>query len=109
MDTLSAVERILAVIRAIPCGETAAYGIVAQRAGLPGRARMVARLLSRNDDPALPWHRVLRSDGRSAFPPGSPHRHEQLARLRSEGVSVDNHGRVRSAERVKSLDEEVWG
>ncbi len=109
MDTLSAAERILAVIRAIRIGETAAYGIVAQRAGLPGRARMVARLLSQNDDPALPWHRVLRSDGRSAFPPGSPHQQEQLTRLRREGVQIDKHGRVRPAKRVKSLDEEIWG
>ena len=34
MDALSAVERILVTIRAIPRGETAAYGVVAQRAGL---------------------------------------------------------------------------
>lgn len=109
MDALSAAERILAAIRAIPRGETAAYGIVAQRAGLPGRARMVARLLSQNDDPTLPWHRVLRSDGRSAFPPGSQHCEEQLERLRREGVCVDDRGRVRPAKRAKSLDEEVWG
>jgi methylated-DNA-protein-cysteine methyltransferase related protein len=109
MDALSAVERILATIRAIPRGETAAYGVVAQRAGLPGRARMVARLLSQNDDPTLPWHRVLRSDGRSAFPPGSKDCEEQLKRLRREGVRVDDRGRVRPAKRAKSLDEEVWG
>ncbi|MBN8211435.1 MAG: MGMT family protein [Xanthomonadales bacterium] len=109
MDALSAAERILAAIRAIPRGETAAYGVVAQRAGLPGRARMVARLLSQNDDPTLPWHRVLRSDGRSAFPPGSQHCEEQLKRLRREGVRVDDRGRVRPAKRAKSLDEEVWG
>lgn len=109
MDALSAAERILVAIRAIPRGETAAYGVVAQRAGLPGRARMVARLLSQNDDPALPWHRVLRSDGRSAFPPGTPHHQEQLRRLRLEGVAVDAHGRVRIAKHAKSLDEEIWG
>lgn len=109
MTSLSAAERILVAIRAIPRGETAAYGVVAQRAGLPGRARMVARLLSHNDDPTLPWHRVLRADGRSAFPQGSPHCEEQLARLRSEGVQVDAHGRVRAAKRAKSLDEEIWG
>ncbi len=109
MDALSAAERILAAIRAIPRGETAAYGVVAQRAGLPGRARMVARLLSQNDDPTLPWHRVLRSDGRSAFPPGSQDCEEQLKRLRREGVRVDDRGRVRPAKRAKSLDEEVWG
>ena len=109
MDALSAVERILATIRAIPRGETAAYGVVAQRAGLPGRARMVARLLSQNDDPKLPWHRVLRSDGRSAFPPGSKDCEEQLKRLRREGVRIDDRGRVCPAKRAKSLDEEVWG
>ena len=109
MDALSAAERILAAIRAIPRGETAAYGVVAQRAGLPGRARMVARLMSQNDDPTLPWHRVLRSDGRSAFPPGSQDCEEQLKRLGREGVRVDDRGRVRPAKRAKSLDEEVWG
>ncbi|MBL8261935.1 MAG: MGMT family protein [Xanthomonadaceae bacterium] len=109
MDPLSAAERILAAIRAIPRGETAAYGVIAQRAGLPGRARLVARLLSQNDDPKLPWHRVLRSDGRSAFPPGTPHHEEQIKRLRREGVKLDDRGRVLAAKRTKSIDEEVWG
>ena len=109
MDALSAAERILAAIRAIPRGETAAYGIVAQRAGLPGRARMVARLLSQNDDPKLPWHRVLRADGRSVFPADTPHHREQIARLRREGVRIDDHGRVRAAKRAKSVDQEVGG
>lgn len=109
MDALSAAERILAAIRAIPSGETAAYGVVAQRAGLPGRARLVARLLSQSDDPALPWHRVLRADGRSAFPPGTPHHREQLKRLRREGVRIDERGRARPAKRTKSVDEEIWG
>ena len=110
MTALSAVERILAAIRAIPRGETAAYGVVAQRAGLPGRARMVARLLAHNDDPRLPWHRVLRADGRSAFPPGSEQQREQLDRLRREGVEIDALGRVRARrQRGRSMDEEVWG
>jgi methylated-DNA-protein-cysteine methyltransferase related protein len=109
MDALSAAERILAAIRAIPSGETAAYGVVAQRAGLPGRARLVARLLSQSDDPALPWHRVLRADGRSAFAPGTPHYREQLKRLRREGVRIDERRRAHPAKRTKSVDEEIWG
>jgi methylated-DNA-protein-cysteine methyltransferase-like protein len=102
-------DRILAAIRAIPRGQVAGYGHIAQRAGLPGRARMVARLLSQSDDPTLPWHRVMRSDGRIAFPPGSEGFVEQCARLRREGVEVSDQGRVRIAERARSLDEEVWG
>lgn len=109
MDVLSAAERILAVIRAIPRGEAAAYGVIAQRAGLPGRARMVARVLAQNDDPQLPWHRVVRSDGRSAFPVGSAQYEEQLKRLRREGVRINDHGRVRFGARAKSIDEEIWG
>ncbi|HBK46169.1 MAG TPA: cysteine methyltransferase, partial [Xanthomonadaceae bacterium] len=46
--------RILKAIRAIPRGQVAGYGEVAARAGLPGRARLVARVLAGNDDPQLP-------------------------------------------------------
>ncbi|PPU69121.1 MGMT family protein [Xanthomonas pisi] len=100
--------RILDVIRAIPAGQVAGYGEVAVRAGLPGRARMVARVLSGNDDPDLPWHRVLRSDGRIALPPGSPGYHAQCQRLRAEGVPVVQ-GRVRRATAAQRLDAAVWG
>ena len=104
----AAVTRILAAIRAIPAGSVAGYGVVARRAGLPGRARLVARILSGNDDASLPWHRVLRSDGRIAFPPGSRGRAEQTQRLRAEGVAVEN-GRVRDIARSEaSLDALLW-
>jgi len=105
-------KRILAAIRAIPKGQVAGYGEVARRAGLPGRARLVARLLSQNEDRKLPWHRVLRSDGRIAFPEGSEGWREQTARLRSEGVTVEN-GRVRGVRAAvtpeEALDAEIWG
>ena len=39
-------RRILAAVKAIAAGEVAGYGEVARRAGLPGRARLVARILS---------------------------------------------------------------
>lgn len=107
MET-DATARILAAVRAIPPGEVAGYGEVARRAGLPGRARMVARLLGGNGDPDLPWHRVLRSDGRIAFPPGTAGFVEQAARLRAEGVRVEN-GRVRGRRAAATLDEQVWG
>lgn len=107
MPGKSAAERILAAIRAVPRGQVAGYGEVARRAGLPGRARQVARLLAHNDDAALPWHRVLRSDGRIAFPPDSPHFAEQVQRLRAEGVTVDK-GRVRGLRAAASLDQLLW-
>jgi methylated-DNA-protein-cysteine methyltransferase related protein len=100
--------RIFAAIRAIPRGQVAGYGEVARRAGLPGRARMVARLLSQNDDARLPWHRVLRSDGRIAFPVDSANYAEQCMRLRSEGLRIES-GRVRGVLAAATLDAQVWG
>ena len=103
-------ERILAVIRAIPAGQVMGYGQVAARAGLPGRARLTARVLGMNDDPQLPWHRVLRADGRIAMPEGSRGWREQGQRLRAEGVVVER-GRVRmpALDPVQALDAEIWG
>mgnify|MGYP003583952958 CR=1 FL=1 len=101
-------RRILAAIRAIAPGEVAGYGEVARRAGLPGRARLVARVLGQNEDPALPWHRVLRSDGRIAFPEGSRSFREQAQRLRAEGVRIEG-GRVRGQRAAATLDEQMWG
>ena len=99
-------DRILAAVRAIPRGSVAGYGEVAALAGLPGRARLAARVLARNDDPSLPWHRVLRADGRIAFPAGSDQWHEQVRRLEAEGVAVRS-GRV--ARRSATLDAALWG
>ena len=108
MDQPPANERILAVVRAIPRGQVAGYGDVARRAGLPGRARLAAKVLSGNTDPALPWHRVLRSDGRIAFPEGSRGYREQSQRLRAEGVKVER-GRVHMPKVEPDLDAEIWG
>ncbi len=106
--TKTAIRRIHAAIRAVPAGSVAGYGVIAHRAGLPGRARLVARVLSNNADPTLPWHRVLRSDGRIAFPPDADGYAEQVQRLRAEGVTVEA-GRVRGMPRAgASLDALLW-
>ncbi|MFA6987184.1 MAG: MGMT family protein [Arenimonas sp.] len=107
MPGKSAAEKILAAIRAVPRGQVAGYGEIARRAGLPGRARLVARMLSENDDPKLPWHRILRSDGRIAFPPDHAQFAEQQQRLRAEGVRIEN-GRVRGQRAAATMDEMIW-
>lgn len=100
-------QRILDAIRAVPSGSVAGYGHIARRAGLPGRARLVARVLRDHGDPDLPWHRIVRSDGRIAFPERSPGFREQSARLRAEGVVVAR-GRVRMPV-ADTLDAALWG
>ena len=108
MKAATPVERILAAIRAVPRGSVTSYGEIARRAGLPRRARLVARVLAQNEDPELPWHRVLRSDGRIAFPSDSRGYREQTQRLRAEGVQVEA-GRVRNLLRGGSdLDALLW-
>lgn len=101
--------RILAAVRAVPAGSTAGYGDIAHRAGLPGRARLVARVLAESGEADLPWHRIVRSDGKIAFPPESAAWKKQCARLRREGVEIVN-GRVAMASRVAEddLDALLW-
>jgi methylated-DNA-protein-cysteine methyltransferase-like protein len=102
-------KAILTVVRAIPSGETRGYGEVARLAGFSRGARLVARVLSENTDPELPWHRVLRSDGRIAMPSDSAGFAEQARRLRAEGVVVEN-GRARLVRKsaAQTLDEMLW-
>ncbi|MEJ1250121.1 MGMT family protein [Denitratimonas tolerans] len=101
-------RRILAAIHDVPTGRTASYGQIARRAGFPRCARLVARILSDAGE-ALPWHRIVRADGRIAFPPGSAAFDEQVARLRGEGVAVAN-GRVRPTDDAETwLDRVLWG
>jgi alkylated DNA nucleotide flippase Atl1 len=86
----AALERVREVVRSIPPGETSTYGEVAERAGMPGRARLVGRILA-EDGHDLPWHRVLRANGTCA-----PHiAQEQSARLRVEGVLLEDGRLIR--------------
>lgn len=86
---VSARTRIHLVVAAIPEGRVSTYGEVAAFAGLPRQARRVGRTLS--ELPAasrLPWHRVVRADGRIA--PRGAGEDEQRRRLMAEGIPV--HG-----------------
>jgi methylated-DNA-protein-cysteine methyltransferase related protein len=101
---------ICAVIAAIPFGRVASYGEIAARAGMPGRSRLVGRVLREaGETVALPWHRVLRANGSIAFPLDSAAFIEQRQRLRSEGVVIRG---ARVDLRVfgwqRDLDAELW-
>jgi len=74
------VERVRALVAAIPPGKVATYGDIANAAGLAS-ARIVGWIM-RIDSADLPWHRVIRSSGR----PARHLRSRQLELLRAEGV-----------------------
>jgi len=77
-------EAVYDVVEQIPAGLVMSYGDIAEWIGRFG-PRRVAQAMSRCGG-AVPWHRVVRSDGTPA-----PHiAVEQLTRLRAEGAPV--HG-----------------
>ncbi|TDR48482.1 alkylated DNA nucleotide flippase Atl1 [Tahibacter aquaticus] len=105
-----AAAAIWATIQRIPRGNVCSYGEIATRAGLPGRARLVGKVLGQvPDGMAVPWFRVLRSDGRIAFPPQSKAYREQRARLLEEGVRVER-GKVKLQDFGwgRNLDRDIW-
>ena len=78
---------ILDAVARIPRGCVASYAQLAFVAGWPGRARLVGRVLSELlGSERLPWHRVIRADGRIALPPDHPSHGEQRRRLEAEGL-----------------------
>lgn len=84
-------ERIWQTVKLIPEGKVATYGQIADLAGLPNRARLAGTALRNTPkDLILPWHRVIRADGKLAFTPSSSQAMEQRARLLDEGVEVIN-------------------
>lgn len=84
-------QAILLTLRAIPKGQVTSYGEVAKRAGLPGYARFVCRVLRELDDrQRTPWWRVICSDGKFAMGKQSSGGREQRRRLKAEGVEIVN-------------------
>jgi len=81
------VERVRVLVAAIPAGRVATYGDIAWAAALSS-PRIVAWIM-RTDSHDLPWHRVITASGR----PAAHLAHDQLERLRAEGVPATG-GRV---------------
>jgi methylated-DNA-protein-cysteine methyltransferase-like protein len=107
-------EAIYRAVERIPRGRVSSYGAIAHVAGLPRRARLVGTALkSAPTNRGVPWHRVLTSSGKLAFPENSDAFAKQRARLAREGVPmigrrVDLH-RYGWPSESKSLDELLWG
>jgi methylated-DNA-protein-cysteine methyltransferase-like protein len=87
-------QRIIALIKRIPRGKVATYGLIAAMAGNPRAARQVVRALhSSSSKHGLPWHRVINAKGLISLPHGAGYE-EQRARLERERIIFKPNGTV---------------
>jgi methylated-DNA-protein-cysteine methyltransferase related protein len=54
-------EDVLAVVRLVPAGCVVAYGDLAELFGTS--PRIIGRIMATNEEPDLPWWRIVRADG----------------------------------------------
>lgn len=74
------------MVRKIPSGKVLTYKEVAKKAGFPRAWRGVGKVLSKNQDPKIPCHRVIRSDGKiGGYKRGI---NQKLTLLRKESVII---------------------
>ncbi|GHE84978.1 MGMT family protein [Thalassotalea profundi] len=86
-------HQIWQTVQLIPKGKVASYGQIADLAGLPNRARLVGKALGFVPDngwnnKAVPWYRVINSQGKISLPIGSDAFERQKSLLQDEQVVV---------------------
>jgi len=94
-DKMNTFDRIYSVVKAIPKGKVASYGLVALLAGNPRWSRVVGYALHVNPEPiTIPCHRVVTKDGSlsKAFAFGGENMQRTL--LAEEGIEFLADGRV---------------
>ena len=78
--------RVLSVVSDIKSGKVLSYGEVARRAGNTFAARGVGMIMSKNHDPKIPCHRVIRSSGKLGGYNGGVNKKRAL--LEKEGYNL---------------------
>lgn len=88
-------RRIYRVVRHVPRGRVATYGVVARLAGRPGAARTVGWALSAlADDNDVPWWRIVNATGRISVSSRNHSDVVQRALLLREGVKFAPGGAI---------------
>ena len=91
----SVFEKIYGVVRTIPKGRVATYGMVAMLAGNPRWARVVGYALHVNPEPGvIPCHRVVNRNGQVAAGFAFGGGDVQRALLENEGVRFEPDGHI---------------
>ena len=86
-------SQIWQTVQLIPKGKIACYGQIADLAGLPGRARLVGKVLGKVPKDGwrgsvVPWYRVVNSQGKISLPVASDGFIKQVQLLQDENVVV---------------------
>lgn len=81
-------QRVLDIVARIPEGKVMTYRDVAKRAGKANAYRAVGNILRKNYNPAVPCHRVIRSNGEAGGYNRGKERKVQL--LAHEGIHLVN-------------------
>lgn len=92
MDTqIEFSQKVIKLIKSIPRGRVATYGLIAKLAGNPLGSRAVGWLLhSSTRKHKLPWQRVIKSGGKLSFPELSSAYVRQKKLLEIEGIIFTN-------------------
>lgn len=114
MEKNSSFKKIYEVVKKIPKGYVATYGMVAKLAGNKRWARVVGYALHVNPDPlTIPCHRVVNREGRvsKAFVFGGENK--QIELLKSEGIKFKKlksslEKDVLKSEYVVDLAKHLW-
>lgn len=81
-------RKVYEVVKKIPKGKVMTYKMVAKLAGFPRAWRGVGNILNKNQDPEIPCHRVIRSDGRiGGYRYGKK---QKITLLQKEGAILKN-------------------
>jgi len=94
-------QRVKDIIKSIPEGKVATYGMIAALAGNPHAARQVVRILHTSSTrDKLPWHRVINGKGGISLKP--EHGYEiQKGLLEREGIAFDSND-------IIDMDRYLW-
>lgn len=91
-------RRVYFVVRQIPRGRVATYGLIGTILGSPRVARQVGFALAAldrlPDEAPVPWHRVINAKGMVSHRGDTGRAQRQIETLEREGIRFDDAGRV---------------
>jgi methylated-DNA-protein-cysteine methyltransferase-like protein len=94
LEERSFYRKVIGVIKNIPKGKVATYGLVATIAGNPRAARQVAYILhSSSIKYNLPWHRVVNNKGKISLKPLQGGELQKKL-LKKEGIVFDKNNHI---------------